>query len=174
MTKHFIAWVIGWIYACVLLGILPMPLAVASPLQTGLKSLQQLNQPSTPTIDNSRSFSAVETFLTSLPSDYYTLKQVDRLKEIVQNKAALLIDVREPNEFKAGHIEGALNIPLRSLTHHLGQIPQTQPVILYCSSGYRTGMGVMALKILGYDNVQGFPPSIQGWKASGGKLVVSK
>ena len=116
MTKHFIAWVIGWIYACVLLGILPMPLAVASPLQTGLKSLQQLNQPSTPTIDNSRSFSAVETFLTSLPSDYYTLKQVDRLKEIVQNKAALLIDVREPNEFKAGHIEGALNIPLRSLT----------------------------------------------------------
>lgn len=86
-------------------------------------------------------------------------------------KNTLLIDVREPSEFKAGHIPGAINIPVRSLTENLDKISKDYPVILYCSSGYRTAMGVMALHMLGYANVQGFPPSIQGWKAKGETIV---
>jgi len=39
--------------------------------------------------------------------------------------------------------------------------------VLYCSTGYRSSMGVMTLHLLNYDNVQGFPPSFAGWKASG-------
>ncbi|MEH1810736.1 rhodanese-like domain-containing protein [Nostoc sp.] len=58
----------------------------------------------------------------------------------------------------------AINIPLRTLSHNLNQIPRTRPVVLYCSSGYRSAMGVMTLHLLGYENVQGFPPSFAGWK----------
>ncbi len=67
-------------------------------------------------------------------------------------------------------IKEAINIPLPDLTQNLNQIPKNRPVILYCSTGYRTAMGVMALQMLGYDNVRGFPPSIEGWKAAGEAL----
>jgi rhodanese-related sulfurtransferase len=110
---------------------------------------------------------AIDRFLTSIPNDYYTIKQVDKLKSISKNQNALLIDVREPSEFNSGHIPGAMNIPLRTLSQNLAKIPQNRPVILYCTTGYRTAMGVMSLKMLGYENVSGFPPSIQGWKAAG-------
>ncbi|MBE9224355.1 rhodanese-like domain-containing protein [Phormidium sp. LEGE 05292] len=113
---------------------------------------------------------AIANFLTSIPNNYYTIQQLDKLKSIVNNKNALLVDVREPSEFNSGHIPGAINIPLRTLTQNLDKIPQNRPVILYCTTGYRTAMGVMSLKMLGYHNVSGFPPSIQGWKAAGEPL----
>jgi rhodanese-related sulfurtransferase len=64
-------------------------------------------------------------------------------------------------------IPAAINIPLRTLAQHLDQIERDRPVVLYCSSGYRSAMGVVTLHLLGYDNVQGFPPSFRGWKAAG-------
>ncbi|MFB2875723.1 rhodanese-like domain-containing protein [Floridanema aerugineum] len=113
---------------------------------------------------------AIDRFLTSIPNNYYTIQQVDKLKSISKSKNALLVDVREPSEFNSGHIPGAINIPLRTLTQNLDRIPQNRPVILYCTTGYRTAMGVMSLEMLGYHNVSGFPPSIQGWKAAGEPL----
>jgi phage shock protein E len=43
-----------------------------------------------------------------------------------------VIDVRSPEEFAAGHIKGALNIPLDELEQRLGQLPKDQPVVTYC------------------------------------------
>ena len=91
-------------------------------------------------------------------------------KKMSKEKQALLVDVREPKEYASGHIKGAINIPLPDLTQNLNQIPKNRPVILYCSTGYRTAMGVMALQMLGYRNVKGFPPSIEGWKAAGEQI----
>lgn len=118
-------------------------------------------------------FEAIDRFLTSIPNGYYTIQQVDKLKSMSKNKNALLVDVREPSEFNSGHIPGAINIPLRTLTQNLDKIPQNRPVILYCTTGYRTAMGVMSLEMLGYHNVSGFPPSIQGWKIAGEPLEKS-
>ena len=73
----------------------------------------------------------------------------------------------EPKEYASRHIKGAINISLRDLTQNLNQVPKNRPVILYCSTGYRIAMDVMALQMLGYRNVQGFPPSIEGCKAAG-------
>lgn len=111
---------------------------------------------------------AVDGFLQAIPRGYYTVKNVKALKNLMQGrKQALLVDVREPSEYNSGHIAGAINLPLRTLTQNLDQIPKNQPVVLYCTTGYRTAMGVMSLRLLGYDNVRGFPPSIQGWKEAG-------
>ncbi|MGA9378897.1 MAG: rhodanese-like domain-containing protein [Phormidium sp.] len=113
---------------------------------------------------------AIANFLSSIPNNYYTIQEVQKLKDLAKNQNALLVDVREPSEFTSGHIPGAINIPLRGLTQNLDKIPQNRPVVLYCTTGYRTAMGVMSLEMLGYTNVSGFPPSIQGWKASGEPL----
>ncbi|MCC0178151.1 rhodanese-like domain-containing protein [Waterburya agarophytonicola K14] len=117
-----------------------------------------------------RNLTRVQQFLTSIPRDYYTVRQINKVKALGKEQQALLVDVREPKEYASGHIPGAINLPLRSLTDNLDQIPKTRPVILYCSTGYRTAMGVMALQMLGYDNVRGFPPSIEGWKKAGETL----
>ncbi|ACK70138.1 Rhodanese domain protein [Gloeothece citriformis PCC 7424] len=119
--------------------------------------------------NNENLFQGIDEFLTSIPKNYYTLMKVDDLKNI---RNLVLIDVREPSEYYAGHIPHAINIPLPTLTQNLAQIPQEKPVVLYCSSGYRSAMGVMTLHLLGYDNVRGFPPSIAGWKTAGEPIEI--
>ncbi len=116
---------------------------------------------------------AVDTYLKSIPSGYYTVGKVEGLKRLLKKDNVVLIDVREPSEYASGHIANAINIPLRTLTQNLDQIPKAQPVVLYCSSGYRSGMAVMSLHLLSYDNVRGFPPSINGWKVAGEKLSLN-
>ncbi len=106
-------------------------------------------------------------FLEEIPPGYYAVTKIKDLQTLKEHGNLVIIDVREPAEYASGHIPTAINIPLRSLTQNLDKIPQDSPVILYCTTGYRTAMGVMALELLGYDNISGFPPSIQGWKAAG-------
>jgi rhodanese-related sulfurtransferase len=57
----------------------------------------------------------------------------------------LLIDVHNPSEYQGDYILGAINIPLTDLDLRLDAIPTEQDVVLYCSTGYRSAMGVMAL-----------------------------
>ncbi|PSB20410.1 rhodanese-like domain-containing protein [Phormidesmis priestleyi ULC007] len=115
----------------------------------------------------------VDRFLTSMPSGYYTIANVEGLKKLLEDPQTVLVDVREPSEYRSGHIPNAINIPLRTLTHNLDKIVGDRPVVLYCSSGYRSAMGVMTLHLLGYENVQGFPPSFAGWQAAG-EAIASK
>jgi rhodanese-related sulfurtransferase len=112
----------------------------------------------------------VDRFLQSIPSGYYTIASVGALKTQLQKSPTLLIDVREPSEYRAGHIPHAINIPLRTLSQNLDKIDGDRPVIVYCSTGYRSAMGVMTLHLLGYDHVQGFPPSFAGWKNAGEEI----
>ncbi len=110
---------------------------------------------------------AVDRTLTSIPADYYKIDNVAELKRLQANSQAQLVDVREPAEYQAGHIPEAINIPLRRLTQQLDQVARDRPVVLYCSSGYRSAMGVVTLHLLGYNNVQGFPPSFAAWQTAG-------
>lgn len=112
----------------------------------------------------SSSPTAVIQELKRIPQGFYGIRDIDVLKTKLERESVVLVDVRQPSEYNQGHIPGAINIPLRELGDNLDRIPGDRPVILYCSTGYRTGIGVMALHLLGYDNVQGFPPSYEGWK----------
>jgi rhodanese-related sulfurtransferase len=113
----------------------------------------------------------IDRFLMSMPAGYYTIASVEKLKSQLENSQTLLVDVREASEYRTGHIPNATNIPLETLARNLSKIPTDRPVVLYCSSGYRSGMGVMTLHLFNYDNVRGFPCSFEGWKAAG-ELVV--
>ena len=59
-------------------------------------------------------------------------------------RKAQLIDIREADEYNAGHILGARNIPLSQIRHK--ELRQDQPVYLYCQSGFRTGRAAQYLK----------------------------
>ena len=59
--------------------------------------------------------------------------------------SALLVDVRDPDEFDEGHIPGAVNLPLNELRARLGELPRDRELWLYCRVGQR---GYYAARIL--------------------------
>ncbi len=65
---------------------------------------------------------------------------------------ALLIDVRTPAEFAAGHPKGARNIPLDRLERHIAELKQQgKPVVLVCASGARSGRATSLLRQQGIE-----------------------
>ncbi|USE35600.1 rhodanese-like domain-containing protein [Endozoicomonas sp. SCSIO W0465] len=75
----------------------------------------------------------------------------DKAWERVQN-GALLVDVRTPAEYSAGHLTGAINIPFQDIVEGLAQrnIPRETDIVLYCRSGSRSGKAQKALVNVGY------------------------
>jgi len=111
--------------------------------------------------------SAADAWVSALPEGFLAVGKLDAFKDILENTQPVLIDVREAEEYAAGHIPGAINIPIRTLTQNLDKIPADQPVFVYCASGHRAGLALAALGLLGYDNVKSFPPGWKGWSAAG-------
>jgi rhodanese-related sulfurtransferase len=114
---------------------------------------------------------AVDRYLISIPANYNALSTVPALKSLMASSNPFLVDVRNHSEYQGGHIIGAVNIPLNELERHLEDIPADQEVVLYCSTGYRSAMGVMALHLQGFTHVHGFPPSLAGWQAAGEPVI---
>lgn len=63
---------------------------------------------------------------------------------------AQLVDVREPDEYRGGHIPGALNIPLGALAARSSELDATTPVYVICQSGGRSAKGAEALTLAGF------------------------
>ena len=76
----------------------------------------------------------------------------DAVDECRRTPDAVLLDVREADEFRAGHIAGAVNIPLSSI--HTIHIPKDKPLYVYCLRGTRSRQAVGALKRMGYENAR--------------------
>lgn len=74
-------------------------------------------------------------------------------KQLVEDGARLL-DVRTPAEFAAGHIPGALNIPVQELDRRMGELgAKERPVVIYCRSGNRSAKAKAALEGAGFKAV---------------------
>ncbi|KRF36790.1 rhodanese-like domain-containing protein [Nocardioides sp. Soil805] len=75
--------------------------------------------------------------------------------DLVQN-GAMLIDVRNPDEFAAGHVEGATSIPLESGDFEAGvaALDPTEVYVVYCETGRRAGIAVEKMVELGFTDVQ--------------------
>jgi sulfur-carrier protein adenylyltransferase/sulfurtransferase len=75
----------------------------------------------------------------------------------------VLIDVREPHEWSAGHIESATHIPLNQLQQRLGEIPKDKDVVMICRSGGRSGHAQEHLLQSGYTRVKNMVGGMQAW-----------
>jgi len=81
----------------------------------------------------------------------------------------LLLDVRKPEEFAAGHVPGAINIPHDQLANRLAELPASRdkPVVVYCRSGRRAALAEDVLRQGGYTKVQHLKGDMLGWEAEG-------
>lgn len=69
----------------------------------------------------------------------------------------VFIDVREPQEFARGHVEGAINIPpseLMSGAKALSDVSKDTELVVYCITGSRSNASINILKSLGYENIE--------------------
>ena len=96
--------------------------------------------------------------ITPVEYDYTQIKQ-EEAKVMMDTREVIVLDVREQDEFDAGHIPGALLLPVGSITKERAAavIPKTDSVVLvYCRSGNRSKTASKALADLGYSNVYEF------------------
>lgn len=82
----------------------------------------------------------------------------------------VVLDVRSPGEFAAGHVPGAMNIPHDRIGEHLAEVPRDKDVVLYCQSGRRAGIAAQVLAEQGYTRLFHLEGDIAAWKAQGRPL----
>jgi len=81
-----------------------------------------------------------------------------------------LLDVRTPEEFAGGHLDGAANINVQELQSRLSEIPRDQPVVLYCRSGNRSAQAAQMLQAAGFTGVYDLG-GIIAWEQAGLPVV---
>lgn len=91
----------------------------------------------------------------------------DELKrKIAEERNIQLLDVREPHEFKSGHIKQAENVPLSSFGNATEQFPKDKerPVYVICQSGMRSQRAAAMLKRAGYIDVYSIKGGMSFWR----------
>lgn len=80
----------------------------------------------------------------------------EQLREMLDNDAVIVIDVRSDGEYRGGHIPGALHIPHMRLDPGKLDIAGDTPIVVYCAAGGRSEYAKGVLKSAGFTNVRNF------------------
>lgn len=83
------------------------------------------------------------------------------------NDGAVVVDVREPAEFAAGHVIDSRNIPVAQIASRAGELPANKAVIVMCASGSRSTRAAAALRKAGRADVFCLDGGIAGWQQAG-------
>ncbi|MBI5880486.1 MAG: rhodanese-like domain-containing protein [Chloroflexi bacterium] len=121
----------------------------------------------TPEVDAAL-LAALDKYLSGLPDGFSTVAPA-ALKDQLAATKITLIDVREASELTTnGTIEGAVNVPIRTLAKSLDKLPtdKSAPIVIYCAIGHRGGMAMMALQLMGYTNVKSLSGGFNAWKGA--------
>ena len=105
-------------------------------------------------------------------SGYSPLVSAAEVKALLAAEPAeqrpLVLDVRNLNEHEAGHIRGALHIPVDELRFSLDQVPRGKPIVVHCKSGFRSHLALRILKENGWNEVRNLTGGFVMVRALGG------
>lgn len=107
--------------------------------------------------------------LVRLARNPHNTLEVEELETLRRRDDAVLIDVRKPEEYRSGHVPGALNIPLSELEESADALPadHAAPVVTLCNRGNISLNGLLVLHSLGYHNVRSLAGGTTAWMAQG-------
>jgi len=98
------------------------------------------------------------------------IREIDKneLLRMIREKEVILLDVRPPEEYRAGHIPGALSVPLEELESRISDLPQDEKIVAYCRGPYcvLAVEAVLMLRSKGYRAIR-LEESVMDWKAMG-------
>jgi sulfur dioxygenase len=133
---------------------------------------EQANQAAEATADNAGVIRKKSTAQEWVAEAKKQINEIDvaKAKDLIARGNIILLDVREENEFKEGHIDNAILLPRGVLEFKLGSVPELQnkaaPVLAYCRTGGRSALAALTLQNLGYTNVLSIAGGYEAWKKS--------
>src|SRR3954469_17313761 len=83
------------------------------------------------------------------------------------SEEAYLLDVREDDEWAAGHIEGATHIPMSALLPRIDEVPKERDVVVVCKVGARSAQVTAYLRQHGWQNVRNLDGGVVAWVRAG-------
>jgi rhodanese-related sulfurtransferase len=88
--------------------------------------------------------------------------------QLINREKAVVVDVCEPDEFAAGHVVGAKNLPLGQLEEKLPGLVKNKatPVVLVCASGTRSRRALAVAKKLGFEKVHTLSGGMGAWRSA--------
>jgi len=122
---------------------------------------------SAPNVDKDL-FSALDNYFSTLPDGWSGIAPAT-LNDLLKSSQPFLLELREPNEIAGGLIAGSTRIPIRSLIKNLAKLPPDKgaAIIAVCATGHRSAMAMLALNLLGYNNVKSLSGGFNAWAKAG-------
>ncbi|MBL8046673.1 MAG: hypothetical protein JNL09_09035 [Anaerolineales bacterium] len=107
-----------------------------------------------------------------LPVETVPTISARELRERLKDKDdVLVLDVRQQNEWDAGHLPGAMHVENGRLATHTPALPKERPIAVQCARGSRSMAGISVLKRKGYHNLIQVAGGFTAWQAFGGEVI---
>ncbi|MBW3622073.1 MAG: sulfurtransferase [Armatimonadetes bacterium] len=93
----------------------------------------------------------------------------DEMERLRQTGApVLVVDVRDEEDYREGHLPGAVSIPRGALEMNIDDhtTDEERPIVCYCGGGSRSALSALSLQQMGYRNVMSLSGGFRGWKES--------
>ena len=102
-----------------------------------------------------------------------TTRDADAFKTEIAKPNVVLLDVRTPEEFAEGHLQGAVNVDFKNenFSTKVDSLDKTKQYEVYCRSGHRSGESVKLMKEKGFDKVHDLKGGILNWQEKGNAVV---
>lgn len=113
-------------------------------------------------------FSGAMLFWSVFGNRIRNIKEVDSIAalQLINHKNAVVLDVREDDEYKSGHVLGARLIPLGKLKDRVGELEKFRdsPIVVVCRSGNRSATACVALGKQGYTQAYNLAGGVMAWQ----------
>jgi hydroxyacylglutathione hydrolase len=97
------------------------------------------------------------------------VRQLDaaQLRSALSDQDAQIVDVRGPDEWRRGHIPGAIHIPLAALPDRIAELNAAAPIVLHCKGGSRSAIATSFLQARGITDVSNLAGGFESWVKGG-------
>jgi rhodanese-related sulfurtransferase len=116
-------------------------------------------------------FSGIMLFWSLLGNRLRRIKDINTVAalQLINHKNALVLDVRDTDEFNAGHILNAKQIPVLKLKERIGEVERyrEQPIVVVCRSGNRSATACTVMAARGFKQVYNLSGGMMAWQKAG-------
>ncbi len=102
----------------------------------------------------------------SRPAEPFSRINPEQAKQMIDS-GAMIVDVREPDETKTGHVPGAVLMPVNSVYNRVNELPKDKDLIFICAVGQRSALAAEIAAAMGYSRLFNVDGGTDAWRSKG-------